>query len=97
MADTTALNYLVLLKQCQILQALYGRVVVPTAVLGEMLAGGAPKEVRDWASRPPDWVDVIQATELDATLPGRLGAGEREAISLAIEMTMRALAKLTGE
>jgi predicted nucleic acid-binding protein len=86
-ADTSSLNYLVRMHQAEVLRTLYGRVVVPHAVRDEMLANGAPHEVCAWAAQLPDWVDLVSALHLDFTLPERLGAGEREAISLALEMS----------
>jgi predicted nucleic acid-binding protein len=84
-ADTTPLNYLILMRETGLLKVLYNRVLVPAAVLAEMLAAGAPLEVRTWASQPPGWVDVVSPVQIDSTLPVQLGSGEREAISLALE------------
>jgi predicted nucleic acid-binding protein len=86
-ADTSSLNYLVRMNQAELLQLLYGRVVLPHAVRDEMLANGAPNEVCAWAAQLPDWIDLVSALHIDATLSERLGAGEREAISLALEMS----------
>jgi predicted nucleic acid-binding protein len=85
-ADTSPLNYLILLGHPEVLQEIYGRVLVPNAVLIEMRHPEAPKEVRLWASAPPDWIEQVQVQRLDATLAMELGAGEREAISLALEV-----------
>lgn len=46
----------------------------------------APDEVRSWALAPPGWLERVRVRELDATLATELGAGEREAISLALEV-----------
>jgi predicted nucleic acid-binding protein len=86
-ADTSSLNYLVRMKRAEILRALYGRVVIPHAVRNEMLATGAPQDVCAWAAELPAWVDLISALRIDPTLPERLGEGEREAISVAMEMS----------
>ncbi len=85
-ADTSALNYLIRMKRAEILPALYGRVVIPHAVRDEMLADRAPVEVRSWAAELPSWIDLVSAIHFDPTLPEQLGAGEREAISVALEM-----------
>ena len=50
-ADTTPLNYLVLIDQSNLLPRLYGRVLIPSAVYQELQAEGAPASVRDWAAR----------------------------------------------
>ena len=85
-ADTSPLNYLIQLGHAEILRQIYGRVLVPTAVLIEMKHGDAPPEVRAWASAPPTWLEQIPVTQFDTTLTDKLGPGEREAISLAIEL-----------
>jgi predicted nucleic acid-binding protein len=85
-ADTSPLNYLIRLACVDILQDLFGRVLVPRAVLIEMQHPQAPVEVRAWAAAPPAWLEPRHVEEIDASLPADLGAGEREAISLALEI-----------
>ena len=85
-ADTSPLNYLIRLGHPDVLREIYGRVVVPYAVLIEMQHPEAPEEVRAWASAPPAWLEAIQVRQLDESLAAELGAGEREAISLALEV-----------
>jgi len=85
-ADTSPLNYLVLIDAVHVLPALFGRVIIPEAVLRELSAEGTPPEVRTWISQMPEWLSVRGAHIRlpDARLEG-LGAGEREAIALALE------------
>jgi predicted nucleic acid-binding protein len=52
----------------------------------EMQHPEAPAEVRAWASAAPAWLEAMQVRQLDASLAAELGAGEREAISLALEV-----------
>lgn len=52
-ADASPLNYLIRLACPDILREIYGRVMVPHAVLVEMQHAEAPSEVRAWASAPP--------------------------------------------
>lgn len=85
-ADTSPLNYLVRLAKDEILHELYDRVIVPTAVLTELKHPDAPGAVSVWASNPPRWVNIVQPKIIDATLADELGAGEREAISVALEL-----------
>lgn len=85
-ADTSPLNYLIRLGHPDVLREIYGRVLVPRAVLTEMQHPDAPPEVRAWASAPPAWLEHKQVEQLDGTLASELGAGEREAISLALEV-----------
>jgi hypothetical protein len=97
-ADTSPLNYLIRLGRPDVLREIYGRVLVPHAVLMEMQHPEAPAEVRAWASAAPAWLEAMQVRQLDASLAAELGAGEREAISLALEsmptffLSMRELA-----
>ena|SRR5437763_1132581 len=85
-ADTSPLNYLIRLGRPDVLREIYGRVLVPRAVLTEMLHPEAPTEVRAWALASPSWLEATHVQHLDASLGPELGAGEREAISLALEI-----------
>jgi len=64
----------------------YGSLIVPRAVLIEMQHAAAPSVVQAWSANPPSWVSIRSAKQIDTTLPDALGAGEREAISLALEL-----------
>jgi predicted nucleic acid-binding protein len=86
-ADTSPLNYLIRLGRPEVLREIYGRVLVPCAVLTEMQHAEAPAEVRAWASAPPSWLEAAQVRQLDPSLAAELGSGEREAISLALEVS----------
>jgi predicted nucleic acid-binding protein len=85
-ADTSPLNYLIRIGQSDLLRRIYGRVLVPSAVLTELKHPEAPAEVRAWAEVRPVWLEETQAQQLDTSLSLELGAGEREAISLALEV-----------
>jgi predicted nucleic acid-binding protein len=85
-ADTTPINHLVLLGKEAILHELYGRVMVPAAVLAELRVQAAPPAVRHWIANPPAWLEVRRlSSAFDSSLP-TLDAGEREAILLAEEL-----------
>jgi predicted nucleic acid-binding protein len=47
-ADTSPMNYLVLIRQIDLRTQLYKQILIPTAVLAELEHPGAPKAVRDW-------------------------------------------------
>jgi predicted nucleic acid-binding protein len=85
-ADTSPLNYLIILDQAHLLVRLYGQVMVPTAVLTELRHPDAPGMVRSWALSPPSWLEIREVREIDPSLGAQLDAGEREAISLALEV-----------
>jgi predicted nucleic acid-binding protein len=89
-ADTTPLQYLILIQHEHILPALYGRVVVPPAVIAELSRNETPQPVRDWLKRVPAWLEVRGPREVGrSSVP--LGAGELEAIALAEELRADAL------
>ncbi len=52
-ADTSPLNYLVLIGHIDILARIYAEVLVPQTVLDELQDSDAPAEVRAWVSAPP--------------------------------------------
>jgi hypothetical protein len=56
LSDTSPINYLILTGEIEILPALFGQVVIPTAVLQELQHAGTPAEVQQWISRPPAWL-----------------------------------------
>jgi predicted nucleic acid-binding protein len=82
-ADTAPLNYLILIGHVDVLESLYGEVVIPPAVQDEMLDPFAPEPVRSWISNPPRWLEVRTPGRSPVPLHPRLDEGEREAITLA--------------
>jgi predicted nucleic acid-binding protein len=84
-ADTTPINYLILIGEIEVLAKLYGRVVIPETVRSELTQAGAPARVREWIAHPPGWLEVLSPSMVpDADLE-RLDAGERDALALAVE------------
>ena len=83
-ADTSPLNYLVLIDQINLLPQLYDRILIPEAVLGELSVKETPPLVRVWATNLPEWIEVLPATPIDDAGLIRLHAGEHDAISLAL-------------
>ena len=77
-ADTSPLNYLVLLGHIEILAKIYDDVLVPQAVLEELQDSEAPAEVRAWA--PLQISTLIFRRD---PLMDRLDRGEQDAILLA--------------
>ena len=84
-SDTTPVNYLVLIGEIDLLEKLYGRIIIPQAVANEFHHPKTPLAVQNWITSPPTWIEIKAATALDPTI--NLGAGETEAISLAIELS----------
>ncbi len=79
---------LILIQEIDILPALYGQVLVPASVCGELKHPRAPEAVRLWMNQLPAWFDVrIPSHPADAELANaHLDAGERDAILLAEEL-----------
>ena len=84
-ADTSPVNYLVLIGEIDLLPKIYRSVLVPEAVRDELLAAESPELVRDWVSSPPDWFQVKSIAGSSREFYGVLDAGEGEAITLATE------------
>lgn len=53
-ADTSPLNYLILIGQAELLPRLFGEVLIPQIVLDELRGSGAPPQVLDWLNSVPD-------------------------------------------
>src|SRR5246127_1946549 len=89
--DTSPLHYLILLEHAEVLQKLYGCVIIPEAVVRELQAQKAPAVVRLWITTPPEWLQPRQiAVPPDPGLT-ELDPGEREAIALAKALRADAL------
>lgn len=85
-ADTSPLNYLILIDQASLLHSLFGEVLIPNAVHRELQHPKTPERVQHWIANPPEWLKVrgIQTTPSAPLLI--LDIGEREAIQLAVEV-----------
>ena len=88
-SDTSPINYLLLLGKIDLLPQLFGTVVVPPAVVGELASEGAPAVVSAWVKALPHWVIVEMPHRIDETI--NLDPGESEAISLAVERRISVL------
>ena len=84
-SDASPLRYLILLRQAQVLHGLYGKVLVPQAVVDELQRKQTPEPVRRWMSTPPSWLEVVQTIGKAYEEQGLdiLGSGERQAIAVA--------------
>jgi predicted nucleic acid-binding protein len=82
-SDTSPLNYLVQIGCESLLPKIYKRILVPTGVIHELSRPSAPQIVRDWAARPPDWLEIDAECGPPDSRLASLGLGEREAIQLA--------------
>jgi predicted nucleic acid-binding protein len=65
-ADTSPLNYLVLVGAIQILPVLYGSILIPDQVLAELTDPAAPLPVLDWIRTQPQWLEVRAVPDDDS-------------------------------
>jgi uncharacterized protein len=85
-SDTSPINNLAAINQLQLLQQLYGTILIPEAVYRELtdpifpVAGAAEVRTLDWIQR----LSVTDRTVVEA-LCNELDVGEAEAIALALE------------
>ncbi|MDQ3132090.1 MAG: DUF3368 domain-containing protein [Acidobacteriota bacterium] len=86
-ADTSPLNYLILIGRADLLPTLFGRVLIPQVVFDELQAAGASAQVRDWTRNIPEWIEVKQTGLSANDSLDLLDAGERAAILLAQELS----------
>jgi len=82
-ADTSPINYLVLIDQINVLPRIYGGILIPQAVYDELQDSASPRKVREWFSTDPDWLKISDAVFPSDALLDILDQGERDAILLA--------------
>ena len=85
-ADTSPLNYLVLIDEIELLPVLFGKIVVPEAVFRELQHAKTPAKVRQWSAHTPAWLEMRTVTSHPNPATMKLDRGEREAIQLALEL-----------
>ena len=86
-ADTSPLNYLVLIGQVEILPALFEKVFVPQIVRNELRHDEAPERVRRWIGEPPSWLEIAAEEHVgDDPDLRHLDDGEPAAILLAVRI-----------
>ena len=87
-ADTSPINYLVLIDCIELLRQLYSRIVVPVEVFRELTNADAPAQVAALMLSRPDWIEVRSASLNPASPPladgPALDIGEEAAIRLAL-------------
>lgn len=89
-SDASPINILVRIGCVDLLAGLFQTVLLPPAVVRELTHEATPKQVREFISTPPAWLQCQAPMHTD---PGLLSAdaGEAEAICLAIELRADAL------
>ena len=77
-ADTTPINYLVLIGKVDILPVLYGRILIPEAVCEELQHDRTPDAVRAWVQKPPAWLEIIRAKSSLIEIPDDFDKAKRK-------------------
>ena len=85
-ADTSPVNYLILIQEIDVLPKIYGRVVIPQTVREELGRVSTPELVRSWMDHLPVWLEVRSPSTTPDSSLAKLDAGERDAIVLAAEL-----------
>lgn len=85
-ADTSPVNYLVLIQEADLLPRLFGQVFIPPAVWEELNDPDTPAPVRAWLAQTPSWLQVQPLHSPPDPKLDYLDDGEREAIALAEEL-----------
>jgi predicted nucleic acid-binding protein len=81
-ADTSPINYLLLINQIDLLPRLFQKIIIPEIVRDEMLDPDAPPVLQQWIANPPSWL-TIQTVPIIGTTLNSLDPGEQAAITLA--------------
>jgi predicted nucleic acid-binding protein len=82
-ANSSPICYLTLIDQIQLLPALFGKVIIPEAVVRELSVEGAPESLRQWIAKPPEWLKILKVPAHSGEGLDRLHPREREVIVLA--------------
>lgn len=82
-ADTSPINYLVLIDAIDILPKMFGEVIIPEAVYEELRHERAPEAVKRFINEGHSWLSIKEVEVPANTGLDNLGSGERAAIFLA--------------
>lgn len=83
-SDASPLNVLIRAGLIDHLARVHTPIFIPPAVAADLSAPRTPVQIRNWMTQRPAWLEVREPTTPDSgPKPGR---GEREAVSLALEL-----------
>jgi predicted nucleic acid-binding protein len=82
-SDTSPVCYLILIGEVDLLREIFSSVLVPRAVVTELLHEDAPASVRTWAANLPSWIAVHENPLDTMAAMEKLQPGEQNAIVLA--------------
>lgn len=86
-ADTSPLNYLLLIDCISLLPSLYRHVLAPPSVILELQHIDSPPVVARWAFSLPPWLKILSPKMAPDASLAELDEGERDAILLALELS----------
>jgi predicted nucleic acid-binding protein len=87
-ADASPILYLIAIGAIDLLPKLYPHVVLPPEVVAELNHPNAPLEVQHWASKLPNWIEVVGAKNIVRdSLDELLDPGEAAAIRVAEQLS----------
>jgi predicted nucleic acid-binding protein len=96
-SDTTPLRYLIEIEEVQVLERLFGKIIIPQKVFSELQGINTPLKVIAWIQTLPAWLEVRQADISFFTPRKLIQDGEREAIALAVQLQADALLSDDGD
>jgi uncharacterized protein len=82
-SDTGPIQYLTQLGRVELLKQFFGEVVVPSAVVRELSHPSTPEPIRAFILGQPAWLKIVECPTTDPKF-NRFGAGEREALTVAL-------------
>ena len=84
-SDTSTIRYLILLKHVDLLEKLFGMIIITSVVYQELTGADTPREVMMWMRSMPTWIEVrdVYDSKSDKALYD-LDPGERSTIHTAI-------------
>jgi len=84
-SNTTPLINFAAINRLDILQAMFGQIVIPQAVYDETTRSSFPDSPVILQAIASGWLQVRRVSSITSDIPLTLDVGEREAIALAIE------------
>jgi len=85
-SNTSPLRYLIAVGRVDLVQQIFGHVLIPRAVERELTDPSTPEAVQQWMAQRTAWLEIRASRPPDAELARRLDKGEAEAIQLAIDL-----------
>jgi predicted nucleic acid-binding protein len=86
-SNTSPLRYLIAIGQADLVQQIFGQVLISRGVQEELTHRSCPEMVRQWMVHTPEWLEIRDlAQPPEPELARILDQGEAQAIQLAIDL-----------